>query len=215
MTAERSRRAFLAIATGAIAVALLPACGDHDQSEPAVSAPPDDRDGEALDLPPNDVDELRAIFDPRFEPLGQRVTRAGLYRLDGFEPDDRGDHLALYVEPIDPAGEGWDRARYVEMVAPGVAASAPFIFEQWADVKTMDVCQEPPQAEAPEDEPPVETQILIRRVDAERIDWADVDLADLIAARLRAPDVVRVGGRPEIEDHPLWVAAERAAEERV
>jgi hypothetical protein len=215
MTTDRSRRAFLATATGTAAAFLLPGCGDPDRREPAVPAPVDGRDGEALDLPPDDADELRAIFDPRFEPLGQRVTRAGLYRLDGFEPDDRGDHLALYVEPIDPAGDGWDDTRYVEMVAPGVAASAPFIFERWADVETMDVCQEPPQGEAPEDEPPVQTQILIRRVDAARIDWDDVELADLIAARLRAPDLVRVGGRPEIEEHPLWVAAERAAEEQL
>lgn len=158
-----------------VALLVVGACGDDD-TEPAAA------------LPENDEAALIAILDPLVEPLGQHVTRVGLYDLDaGFVSDDEGDHLAIYVEPIDPAGEGWDDTRYVETLAPGMAAVTPYVFETWSGLQSMDLCQEPPQADAPEPEPPVETQVLLHRQDSDRIDWASVDLADLLGARLRSP----------------------------
>lgn len=210
---DRSRRRFLGGAAAAGLVAVLGGCGDDgvavDRAGTSTRPPGD------LDLPVNDTAELQAIFDPRFEPLGQRVTRIGLYDLtDGFDRSDTGDHLAIYVEPIDPDGEGWDDARYLEMAAPGMAAATPFAFAEWADLNSVDVCQEPPQSENAAPEPPIETQLLVDRATSEEIDWDTVELSDLIAARDRAPDAVTIAARQGLEEHPLWVAAVEAAAEQ-
>ena len=213
-----SRRGFL-VGTASAAVVILTGCGDDDSaSSTTTSATTGDGTTSSTvgddDFPRNDTEVLRQIFDPRFEPLGLKVTRAGLFDIEaGYERDDRGEHLALYVEPIDPGGAGWDEVRYIESVVPGVAASAPFIFATWPGVQTMDVCQEPPQAENPEPEPPIETQVVLSRADSSRIDWDTAELADLLAARLQSPDTVRVAARPGLENHPLWVAAEATAED--
>lgn len=218
MTTDITRRRFLTAGAGAAAgVLAIGACGD-DSSDGA--AEPDDEPVDGADptepLPENDFGALKAQFDPLFEPLGQTVTRIGLFDLDaGFVSDDQGDHMAIYVEPTDPDGEGWDDARYIEMLAPGMAACTPFIFETWAGIQSMDLCQEPPQATAPEEEPPIETQVLLERADSASIDWGTADLADLLAARLRSPDTVRVAARPGLEANPLWTAAEEEAPERV
>ena len=207
---DPTRRRFLGGAAALGLVAALPACGDDDA--PVDRAVTSTEPSGGLDLPVNDTAELQAIFDPRFEPLGQRVTRIGLYDLsDGFDRSDTGDHLAIYVEPIDPDGEGWDDARYIEMAAPGMAAATPFALAEWADLNSVDVCQEPPQSENAAPEPPIETQLLVDRATSEEIDWESVELADLIAARDRAPDAVTIAARPGLEEHPLWVAAVEAA----
>ncbi len=152
------------------------------------------------------------MFDPLFEPLDQQVTRIGLYDLSrGFVRDDNGTHMAIYTEPIDPEGAGWDTTRYVESIAPNMAVCNPFIFDTWSSIQSMDVCQEPPQAEFPEPEPPIVTQVQISRADYNLIDWDAVDLTALMAARELSPQTVRVRGNEDIESHPLWVAAEEAA----
>jgi hypothetical protein len=220
VTPIASRRTFLGGAA-ALATLVLTGCGDDDEpgGQSASATPSTDGGSDRSSttagpdaFPPSDDEALREIFDPRFEPLGQRVTRAGLYDLDGgYVRDERGTHLALYVEPIDPGGAGWDDDRYIATVAPGVAAAAPFIFERWSGVQTMDVCQEPPQRDAPEDEPPIETQVVLGRADALLVEWADVQLADLMAARQLSPETVRIAGKDAIVEHPAWKAAEEAA----
>ncbi len=188
---------------------MLGGCGDDDVDR---AAEPPTSTSTPSDLPENDERALIRLFDPFFEPLDQKVTRVGLYDLStGFTLSDNGDHVAIYVEPIDPAGEGWDTAKYIASTAPGMAASAPFIFDTWAGVNSMDVCQEPPQAEAPEPEPPIVTQINLSRADSGFIDWDAVTLADLIAARLRSPQTARASADADVKAHPDWIAAEEAA----
>ncbi len=213
-----TRRQFLTIGSGAIVGAgLVGACSDDDDGgNRAAELPSTSSTTTPSDLPANDEDALKDLFDPFFEPLGQRVTRIGLYDLSlGFELSDTGDHVAIYAEPIDAEGAGWDAARYIEATAPGMAACTPFIFDTWAGVNSMDLCQEPPQAEAPEPEPPVVTQVNLSRADSAFIDWDNVTLADLIAARLRSPQTARVSVNDELEADPIWVAAEEAARDLV
>jgi hypothetical protein len=210
---DPTRRGFLGGVVVLGLVAALPACGDDDA--PVDRAGTSTEPAAGLDLPVNDTAELRAIFDPRFEPLGQRVTRIGLYDLtDGFDPSDTGDHLAIYVEPIDAEGAGWDDARYIETAAAGMAAATPFAFAEWADLNSVDVCQEPPQSANAAPEPPIETQLLVDRETSGEIDWDTVELSDLIAARDRAPDAVTIAARQGLEEHPLWMAAVEAAAEQ-
>jgi hypothetical protein len=64
------------------------------EQEPPAAAP--DR------YPPNNVLELKEMFDPQLEPLGLRLTRGALIEraTDTYSPSSKGNHLALYVEPI-------------------------------------------------------------------------------------------------------------------
>ena len=205
-----SRRRFLS-GLGA-GVVVLAACGDDEDAAPPMPPAPSVRDTDEPsepDLPPNDTAELKAIFDPRFEPLGQRVTRIGLYDLEaGFVRADDGDHLAIYVEPIDPAGKGWDDARYLETAVPGMAAATPYAFDRWRGLNSVDVCQEPPQEQNAAEEPPIETQLLVDRAASAGIDWERADLADLLIARSRSPETVTVRARAGLQQHPLWREAE-------
>lgn len=209
-----TRRQFLTIGTGAaVGSVFVAACSDDgDDGDAASQIPATTTTSEPTDLPANDEQALKALFDPLLEPIGQKVTRVGLYDLSfGFELSDTGDHVAIYAEPIDPEGEGWDTARYIAATAPGIAATAPFVFDTWPGVNSMDLCQEPPQAEAPEPEPPIVTQINLSRADAAFIDWENVTLADLIAARIRSPQTARAAAGFEVREHPDWIAAEEAA----
>lgn len=207
------RRRFLQLLAGAgTFVAVGAACSD-DGNEVADTAPPgatEPTDAAPAVLPNNDKAELRAIFDPIYAPLGLAVTRIGLFDLDGgYVPDDAGTHLAIYVQPIDDAE--WTIDRYVEMLVPGTAVAAPFVFAEWSGLQTMDVCQEPPQAEAPEEVPLVVTQVVLSRADSALIPWDTATLADLLAAALRSPDSARVVGRPDVEATDAWMAAQQAA----
>lgn len=213
-----TRRQFLTISTGAVVGgAFLASCSDDDDGgdgDRAAEIPTTTTTTTPTPLPENDEQALKDLFDPMFEPIGQRVTRIGLYDLTlGFELSDTGDHVAIYVEPIDDAE--WDTARYVAAIAPGMAACTPFIFDTWSGVASMDLCQEPSNEEFPEPEPPIVTQFQLSRADAGLIDWNTVELADLIAARLRSPTTARAAANDDIESHPDWMAAEEAARDLI
>lgn len=212
-----TRRQFITIGTGAaVGSVFVAACSDDDDGDAATGVPSTTTTSTPTDIPANDEQALKDLFDPFLEPIGQKVTRVGLYDVSvGFVLSDTGDHVAIYAEPIDFEGEGWDTARYIEATAPGMAATAPFVFDTWAGVNSMDLCQEPPQAESPEPEPPIKTQINLSRADSAFIDWENVTLPDLIAARLRSPQTARASAGPEIRAHPDWIAAEAAAADLV
>ena len=206
---EVPRRVVLRLLTLAGAAAVVGACGDDDDAAAPLTPTTATRAPAGQDnLPVNDTDALRSLFNPLFEPLGQHVTRIGLYDLSGgFIRADDGDHLAVYVEPIDPTGTGWDGARYIERAVPGMAAATTFAFGRWRGLRSIDVCQEPPQRANAAAEPPIETQLLVHREASAVIDWETADLADLIAASRRTPELVKVRGRDGLEAHPLWKAA--------
>ena len=211
-----TRRRFLLVTAGSAVAGVVAACGSDGGDPSAQTVPTTTRPEPAGTLPTNDEAELISIFDPLLEPVGLRTTRAGLYDLSqGFVRDDQGTHLALYADPIDPDGEGWDTARYIEAVVPGMAAVTPFIFDTWSGIESMDLCQEPPHREAPEPEPPIVTQVALGRSDSAAIDWERARLADLMEAQLRSPETARVRGDEEIQRHPMWIEAEAQAATRV
>lgn len=206
-----SRRWFLAVAGGLVLGGNASAACSDDASSPDRAATLPTTGPTPAELPTNDEATLTELFDPLFAPLDQHVTRIGLYDLSrGFVRDDVGTHLAIYTEPIDPAGEGWDTTRYVESIAPNLAACTPYIFDTWPGIETMDICQEPPQEQAPEPEPPIVTQVQLARADAARIDWADVELVDLFEARERSPETVRIVGDASIRADATWQDAQAA-----
>jgi len=129
-------------------------------------------------LPPSDRDALAKIFDPLLEPLGLRTTRATLQRLDTYQPDPKGRHLAIYVEPTG----AYSDAEYVANFLAVVRVYLPKVFERWKDLKSFDVCQEPVPGVDDRPEPPPVTQLLANRPAAASIDWKKVTLAGLLAA---------------------------------
>jgi hypothetical protein len=153
----------LAVGTVLVLVLVLAGCGD-DEGE-AGSAESDSPH------PPNTVEELAEVFDPQLEPLGLRLTRGALIdRSDGgYIPSDEGEHLALYVEPIDDTG--YTTADYVEGIGTVTALVTPQVFERWSAVESYDICQEPPADVDDRDAPAPYTQIEMDRAQAESVDW--------------------------------------------
>lgn len=127
---------------------------------------------QASELPPGLPRLLRATFEPRFEPLGLRLTRASVVDLD------TGPHLQLYVEPPGP----YTSEQYLQTLVSSVAAVAPWSFEQWEGLASIDVCQEPPPAESTGQYPEPVTVVVLTRQQSASIDWDSAEIADLRAA---------------------------------
>lgn len=165
----------------AVAVAIvLAACGGSGDGvdQGALPALP------TGELPPDDFDTLAAVFDPRLEPLGMRLTRGGLADGPGAGYDEsiRGRHLALYVEP-QSTEHGPDA--YLSTLVTTAQVFLPVVFEQWPALASMDVCQEPPPGVDDRREPPPVTTVEVTREQAAQVDWAGLALPALVAAAER------------------------------
>lgn len=199
-SAQISRRRALAALLGTAAFVALGGCrGDEEEGDTPT--------GGTGRLPPATIAGLRPIFDPRFAPLGLRLTRGSLVDTAGtqYRPSSQGEHLALYVEPLDDAS--WDADQYVAALVPGVAAVTPFSFRTWPGLQSLDLCQEPAQADDPRPEPLPVTQYELSRADSGLIDWPRVDLVALVAAVLRSPDTARLVTTGALDAHPAITAA--------
>ncbi len=160
-------------------------------------------------LPPNDVGSLRRLYDPALAALGLRLTRGALIDRSngGYEPSDRGTHLALYVEPLD---DSFTLADYVEGLWTVAALVTPDVFARWADVETYDICQEPPPGVDDADEPLPYTQINLSRVVSDSIDWESGSLPDLLAVARTSADFDLVVAK-EVRETPEYRAANEIA----
>lgn len=164
----------------------------------------DDGAPESTPRPPNDVDELAAIFDPMLEPLGLEVTRGSLVDLATYEESDTGNHLALYVEPTGK----YSNADYVDGITELTNMLTPLVFERWTAIKSYDICQEPRPAKDSERIPPPVTQFHATRAQADAIDFP-VTLEDLRALAVEEPPALeRLYVDAEIAQTPEWKAAE-------
>jgi len=160
-------------------------------------------------LPPQDVNSVRRIYDEAFASMGLRLTRAALIDLEGgrYEPSPDGRHLALYVEPIDPAYSTDD---YAERLWTLSALVTPDVFERWPELESYDICQEPHPDVNDDPEPPPVTQLNITRPKAALIDWAGGDLVELLIAA-RTDNDVRVIINRAVRESPVYAEANTAA----
>lgn len=146
----------------------------------------------APSLPPHTFEELEPLFAPIFEPMGLTLTRAGLHDLDrNYARSPDGDHLALYVEPL----EDWTAHAYADAIVPSMRPLAPEIFGRWPGLASFDLCLEPPPHIDADPEPQPATQVFVSRAERNAIDWDTATLADLMAASsdnlwVKASDVV-------------------------
>ena len=180
--------------------------GEPSATAPASSDP-------ASELPPNDVDELKAIFDPELEPLGLRLTRGTLREPSsggGYEISSEGTHLALYVEPTGP----YSTRQYLDGVITVTQMFAPEIFDRWSGLESFDICQEPHAKVDPSAEPQPVTAIDMTEEQAREIDWETVSLVDLLARSLRQPPEIGLAVSPEMRESPRYERAIRKALDR-
>jgi hypothetical protein len=176
-----------------LALALAAACSPDD-SEPAVDE----------HLPPNDFEELVAMFDDELEPLGLQMTRGALVdTTGGYEESDTGRHLAVYVEPT---GE-YTTADYTDGIVPSAQVFLPEVFERWDRLETFDVCQEPLPGADDRKEPPPVTQLYVSREEADAIDWETVGLAELVDAAQPARRDFRLYVAPAVTSDPSFTEA--------
>lgn len=191
------------LAVGLVLALLLAACGDDGGSEDGAPAGPDPT------YPPNSIEALAEIFDPQLEPMGLRFTRGGLFdRSDGgYSPSDVGEHLALYVEPLDDAA--YDSGDYVDGLGTITALVTPQVFETWAGVQTYDICQEPPAEVDDRAAPAPYTQIEIDRATSGTVDWDTATTATVLDLA-RAGDL-RLVVTPAVSADPAYLEAEAEA----
>jgi hypothetical protein len=166
-----------------------------------VTLPPDTDDPT---LPPNDVAQLKAIFDPLVEPYGLHLTRGALIDLsDGYVPSDTGTHLALYVEPTDD--EAYTEADYIDGIWDLTALVTPLVFDTWSGLATYDICQEPRQSDDPAYEPFPVTQVELSREAAEGYDFETGDLPSLVNYLLSTKGTRLLVG-PDLKDTEAYQA---------
>jgi hypothetical protein len=167
-------------------------------TEPATTSQP------PSPLPPHELDDLAAVFDPIVQPLGYRVTRASLIDRSSLETTPDGNHLAIYLRPTGDIGDEGIAADF----APLVRTFIPFVFERYPGLESFDFCQEP--FGVFENVPPSQTLFDVERSAVDSLDWSDVDLATLLD--YRELDGVLVWARIGTITHTdVWIEAEHEA----
>jgi hypothetical protein len=182
--------------TLAMLAIVVASCSAADTGSTGTSAPPDTTTStvasstsqpEAPQLPPYERDDIAALFDPIVEPLGYRVTRASLFDRAELTVSPEGNHLAIYVAPL----EDFDIERIASDFAPLVSLFLPVVFDTYPGLEWFDICQEP--FGATEAIPPSQTRIEVSRAAIEALDWTDLDLAKMLS--YRDADGVMIFGR--------------------
>lgn len=115
---------------------------------------------------------------------------------------DGGPHLQLYVEP--PGA--FTTEEYVANIVPTTAAVVPFIFEQYADLASFDICQEPPPGVDDSVAPEQVTVVALTREQAAELEWPEPTLADLIAA-VEGDSFGEVRGNDEVQANTTFQEA--------
>lgn len=180
------------VAAAALLALAVSACGAGGGS--ADTAP-------AADLPPHEVADLAAMFDPLVAPLGYRVTRGALITRATYVVEPTGDHLAIYVAPIDDIGAD----RFASDLVPLLRVFLPLVFDRWPGIMSFDICQEP--FGAVEETPPSQTIVDVRRSAAATVDWSRIELPELIALGATV-DGLAVWARPGgVRDSGTWQSA--------
>ena len=132
-----------------------------------------------------------AIFGPKVEQYGLRVTRAALVNLSNDKRDPNGTHLAIYVEPTG----AYTPQDYIDGTIDVSHVFLPYVFTRWRGLTSFDVCQEPRPAVDPRPVPAPETQVYATRAGSKLIDWSTVDVPTMIE-RSNAEHATATAKRP-------------------
>lgn len=194
------------LATPIVLVVLAVSCGSDDGGSVGGAG---EASVPASTYPPTSTEGLAAVYDEMLEPLGLRFTRGALIDRSGggYVPSATGEHLALYVEPLDDSEYAVED--YIEAIGTVTALVTPQVFDTWAGVESYDICQEPPTAVDARDEPAPYTQIEITREESDRVDWDSATAETVIGLGLEGK--ARVVVTPVIREHPRYEAAQTAA----
>lgn len=162
-------------------------------------------DAEAA-LPPAGALELEPLYGEALAELGLKLTdRGGLIDRSGggYEPSAGGDHLALYVEPIEAS---YSTPQYIDGIR-SVAVVFSDVFDRWPGLASYDVCQEPLDDDGSlGGEPLPVTQIELTREQAAAFDWATVTVVDLVRASRAEPRGLALRVSSSLAQDPAYVA---------
>jgi len=147
-------------------------------------------------LPPHEREDLADLFDPMVLPLGYKVTRGSLIDRSTYEVDADGGHLAIYLAPTADISTDQFASDFVAIVETFL----PFVFEQWPNLNSFDVCQEP--FDSAEETPPSLTIIDLTRDAASGVTWGELDLSEIIALNERPG--ISVFARTVVRDSATW-----------
>lgn len=147
-------------------------------------------------LPPYEQDDLAALFDPVLAPLGYQVTRASLIDRSTNQVDPEGDHLAIYLAPLNDTSPDQFAADFPSLVG----VFLPFVFNRWPLLRSFDFSQEP--FGLANDAPPSLTTIDLTRDAAAGVDWEGLDLAGIIALNKRSG--ISVWARTAVRESAIW-----------
>ena len=204
-------RRILMVTLAVCLAAGVAACGDDDGEGgpvPPSTADPDstptELDGE---LPPPSALDLEPLYGEALAAAGMQLTdRGGTIDRSGggYVASPEGTHLALYVEPIDPARTAQE---YIDGILD-VALVFSDIYDRWPGLESYDVCQEPADPDGTlGPEPLPVTQIELTRAESEAIDWETRHGrgpgARLVGrpAAARPPGEPGAGRRPRLPGH--------------
>lgn len=209
------------IAVAALALAVAPAAATACGGDAATAPPAADggtvatpagttEDGAVVDgaLPPQDLADVAAVYDPILKPFGVHLTRAALIDLGdgGYAPSPDGRHLALYVAPNEPFTD----EQYAAHVAPLAATLTSDVFTRYPGLVSYDVCQEGPDLDGdPATLPPTKSQLNVERAALDALDWADVTLPELLAFVARN-NSVRLSAAIELRRTTPFVEAQQS-----
>jgi hypothetical protein len=131
--------------------------------------------GGGAEYPPGALEDLAAIVDPLVAPLGYKLGRGVLIDRNTYRETPTGNHLALYLEPLEEKTPN----EYAAEFLPIATLFVPAVFAAWPGLVSFDVCQEPFDWQGTT-APPGLTVFDIDRETAAGIDWATIDLAGLL-----------------------------------
>lgn len=160
-------------------------------------------------LPPQDLADVAAVYDPILAPFGVHLTRAALIDLGegGYTPSPDGRHLALYVAPDEPFTD----EQYAAHVAPLAGALTTDVFTRYPGLVSYDVCQEGPDLDGdPATLPPTKSQLNVERPALGALDWDDLSLGDLLTF-VAGNSSVRLNAAIEVRRTAPFIEAQRAA----
>ena len=164
---------------------------------------PTELDGE---LPPPSALDLEPLYGEALAAAGMQLTdRGGTIDRSGggYVASPEGTHLALYVEPIDPARTTQE---YIDGILD-VALVFSDIYDRWPGLETYDVCQEPADPDGTlGPEPLPVTQIELTRAESEAIDWESVTVEDLVRGSLVDPPQLALRVSPALAADPAYQA---------